>query len=79
MHSHFEQQRVGPSAGFIIGGKGPLKLQFDNGEEYGLGHSGWSPVLSAKIQYQINKEKAIQLLYEKNDRERVELSYILYW
>jgi hypothetical protein len=79
VHSRFEQQRLGPSIGLILGGKGPLKVQFDYGEEYGLEHYGWSPVLQTKIQYQINKEKAIQLTYEKNDRERIAINYIIYW
>lgn len=81
VHSIFQRERIGPSAGFILGGHGPLKLQLDYGLEFGLKNFVCFPVLQSKIQYQINKDNAIQLSYEyeKDRRKRFSINYIYYW
>ena len=81
VHSIFQRERIGPSAGFVLGDQGPLKLQLDYGLEFGLGDFVSTPVLQSKIQYQINKDYAIQLSYEyeKDRRKRFIINYIYYW
>ncbi len=77
-HSRDQQFRSGPSVGFMLGEE-PLKLEFNYGLEFGLEYYGYIETIQTKFQYQINKQNAIQLAYEKNDRQRLTLNYIFYW
>ncbi|MFA5060648.1 MAG: DUF4105 domain-containing protein [Candidatus Omnitrophota bacterium] len=78
LHSLDQQYRAGPLMGFIIG-RDSLKLQTDYGLEFGLEDYGYIETVQAKLQYQINKQHAVQISFEKNTRERLTLSYFFYW
>ncbi|OGX23956.1 MAG: hypothetical protein A3D10_01685 [Omnitrophica WOR_2 bacterium RIFCSPHIGHO2_02_FULL_48_11] len=78
LHSLDPQYRAGPSAGFVVG-KDALKLQFDYGLEFDLEDFGYIETAQAKLQYQINRQNAVQISLEKADRERLTLNYIFYW
>jgi hypothetical protein len=79
LHTRSPYYRAGPSTGFVIGGLGPVKAQLNYGLEFDLRNFDYMPTLESKVQYQINPKNAIQLVYEKNDRERLTLNYIYYW
>ena len=78
LHSLNQQYRSGPSAGFVFGNDA-LKFQADYGLEFDLEDYGYIETVQAKMQYQVNKRDALQISYEKTDRERLSLSYIFYW
>lgn len=78
LHSLDQQYRAGPSAGFVVS-HDALKLQLDYGLEFGLEKYGYIEIGQAKLQYQIDRQNAIQLSFEKTTRERLTLNYIIYW
>lgn len=77
-HSLDQQYRAGPSLGFIIGSDF-VKFQMDYGLEFGLEYYGYIETAKTKLQYQINKQHAIQISFEKNSRERLTVIYFFYW
>ena len=77
-HSMDQQYRAGPLAGFVIGNDS-LKFQVDCGLDFGLEYYGYTEILEGKIQYQIDRENAVQIYFEKKDQTRWGLSYIFYW
>ena len=77
-HSLDQQYRAGPSVGFVAG-RSLLKLQMDYGLEFGLEDYGYIETAQAKLQYQVNKQHAVQLSFEKNTRRRLTASYFFYW
>lgn len=78
LHSLDQQYRTGPSLGFVTGSDF-VKFQMDYGLEFGLEDYGYVETVQAKLQYQINKQHAIQISFEKNSRERLSVSYFFYW
>ncbi len=78
LHSLDQQYRAGPSVGLIVG-HDALKLQLESGLEFGLEKYGYIETGQVKLQYQINRQNAIQLSFEKTSRERLTLNYIFYW
>ncbi|MDD4295134.1 MAG: DUF4105 domain-containing protein [Candidatus Omnitrophica bacterium] len=77
-HSIDQQYRMGPSAGFVIG-QDRLKLQIDYSLDFGLEYYGYDEITKAKVQYQINKNNAIQLHFENNNGKRSGITYFIYW
>lgn len=78
VHSLDQQYLTGPSIGTILGND-HVKLQLDYGLEFGLEYEEMVDVVDAKLQYQINREHALQFTYEKNERTRWGIHYIYYW
>jgi len=78
LHSLDQQYRAGPSLGFVTGSDF-VKFQMDYGLEFGLEDYGYVETVQTKLQYQINKQHAIQISFEKNSRERLTVSYFFYW
>lgn len=77
-HSLDQQYRVGPSVGFVVG-RNHLKFQADYGLEFGLENYGYIETVQTKLQYQVNKQHAVQVSFEKNVRRRLAVSYFFYW
>lgn len=78
LHSLDQQYRAGPSMGLIVG-RDVLKFETDLGLEFGLEHYGYIETVQSKLQYQINKQHAIQISFKKDTRSRLTLSYLFYW
>lgn len=78
LHTRGEHFRVEPTAGCVVGTDG-IKLQVDYGFEFGLDHSQTEDVFGAKLQVPLDRKNALQVGFEKNERERVTVSYIRYW
>jgi hypothetical protein len=78
LHSLDQQYRAGPSMGFVVD-LGHLKFQMDYGLEFGLEDYGYINTVQTKLQYQINKQHAIQISFGKNSQKRLAVSYFFYW
>lgn len=78
LHSLDQQYRAGPSLGFVTGSDF-VKLQMDYGLEFGLEDYGYIETVQTKLQYQINKQHAIQISFGKNSQKRLAVSYFFYW
>lgn len=77
-HSLDWQYRAGPLVGFVVG-RNHLKFQTDYGLEFGLENYGYIETMQTKLQYQVNKQHAVQVSFEKNARRRLAVSYFFYW
>ncbi|MBU1924896.1 MAG: hypothetical protein KKB82_03115, partial [Candidatus Omnitrophica bacterium] len=78
LHSLDQQYRAGPSLGFVTGSEF-VKLQMDYGLEFGLEDYGYIETVQTKLQYQINKQHALQVSFKKNSQKRLTVSYFFYW
>jgi hypothetical protein len=77
-HSLDQQYRAGPSLGFVTGSDF-VKFQMDYGLEFGLEDYDYIETVRTKLQYQINKQHALQISFEKNSRKRLTVSYFFFW
>lgn len=78
LHTQKHHFRAGPLIGAVFGND-KIKFQTDGGFNYIIKSSSWKRLLKTKLQYQFNKEIALQLIYEKLSRERSGITVIYYW